>query len=78
MDAVNLYLTASDISIAEEQTVSDIFLKIRMRLFSTQPNHNREGVTEAFIDEIIANPEKYACLPLYVDVERLRSRNYAS
>lgn len=49
-----------------------------MRMFSTRPNRNNQGVTEAFIDEIVANTDKYGCLPLYVDIDRLRARNYAS
>jgi hypothetical protein len=47
-----------------------------MRMLSTRPNKNREGVTEAFIDEIVANQEYYSCLPLYVDVQRLKARDY--
>ena len=43
---------------------------------STRPNRNGQGVTEAFIDEIIANPEKYEGLPLYADIEGLRHRRY--
>ena len=33
-------------------------------------------MTVAFIDEIIANPDKYNCLPLYVDIDRLKARDY--
>ena len=77
MDAKKLFLTASDIAISEEKT-NDIFLTVTMRMFSTRPNRNRQGVTEAFIDEIVANQDKYGCLPLYVDIKRLCSRNYSS
>lgn len=49
-----------------------------MRMFSTRANRNRQGVTEAFIDEIVANQDKYGCLPLYVDIKRLCARNYSS
>lgn len=35
-------------------------------------------MTEAFIDEIVSNQEKYGCLPLYVDVDRLRAKDYRS
>lgn len=77
MDAEKLFQTASDIAISEEKT-NDIFLTITMRMFSTRPNRNGEGVTEAFIDEIVGNQEKYECQPLYVDIRKLCNRNYAS
>lgn len=77
MDAEKLFQTASDIAISEEKT-NDIFLTITMRMFSTRPNRNGEGVTEAFIDEIVGNQEKYECQPLYVDIKKLCNRNYAS
>ena len=66
----NLYFLASDLSISQEKS-NDIFLVIDMRMLSTRPNKHREGVTEAFIDEIVAS-----CLPLYVDVQRLKARDY--
>lgn len=77
MDAKKLFQTASDIAISEEKT-NEIFLTVTMRMFSTRPNRNGEGVTEAFIDEIVANQDKYGCLPQYVDIKRLKDRNYAS
>lgn len=70
-----LYFLASDISISEQKS-NDIFLYVTMRMLSTRPNGNREGVTQAFIDEIVENPAKYDCLPLYVDINRLRARDY--
>lgn len=77
MDDERLYFIASDISISEKKS-NDIFLYVGMRLQSTRPNGNGEGVTEPFIDEIVNNQEKYNCLPLYVDVDRLRARDYRS
>ena len=65
-----LYVLASDVAISEQKS-NDIFLLVEMRILSTQPNGNAEGVTPQFIDEVVAHPEKYACLPLYADVERL-------
>lgn len=70
-----LYVLASDVAISEQKS-NDIFLLVEMRILSTQPNGNAEGVTPQFIDEIVANPEKYACLPLYVDVDRLLNGDY--
>lgn len=71
-----LYVLASDIAISEEQKSNDIFLLVEMRILSTQPNGNHQGVTVEFIDEIVNNPEKYACLPLYADVRRLLNEDY--
>ena len=70
MDDTRLYLLASDVSISEQQDSNDLYLLIEMRLCSTNPNGNREGVTEAFIDSIVENQEKYMCLPLYADLPR--------
>lgn len=70
-----LYVLASDVAISEQKS-NDIFLLVEMRILSTQPNGNAEGVTPQFIDEIVANPEKYDCLPLYADVERLLARDF--
>lgn len=77
MDDERLYFTASDISISEQKS-NDIFLCVEMRMQSTRPNGNNEGVTEGFIDEIVSNPDKYSCLPLYVDINRLRVKDYRS
>ena len=71
------YFIASDISISEQES-NDLFLYIGMRMFSTLPNGNREGVTEAFIDSIIENKDMYNCLPLYVDIDNLKMRRYNS
>nr|DAZ51210.1 MAG TPA: Leucine-rich Immune Molecule [Caudoviricetes sp.] len=65
-----LMILASDVAMPQQEH-SDIFLLIEMRILSTRPNGNNEGVTEAFIDEIVTHPDKYACLPLYADVTNL-------
>lgn len=70
-----LYFIASDISISAQES-NDLFLYVDMRMFSTNANGNREGVTERFIDSVIANQELYNCLPLYVDIENLTRGNY--
>lgn len=70
-----LYVLASDVAISEQKS-NDIFLLVELRILSTRPNGNSQGVTLAFIDEIVANPEKYACLPLYADVRRLLNGDY--
>ena len=76
MDDTRLYLMASDVSISEQQESSEIYLLVEARLCSTRPNGNKQGVTEAFIDSIVANQEKYMCLPLYADLPRQLARDY--
>ncbi len=69
------YFGASDVLLAEQEP-RRAYLSVTMRMLSTRPNRNGQGVTEAFIDEIIDNPDKYVCTPLYVDEEGLLSKNY--
>lgn len=68
-------LHASAVSISEIQP-SDIYMSITMRMFSTRPNRNNEAVTEAFIDEIVANQTKYICVPLCADTRKMVRNDY--
>lgn len=65
---------------AEETKVdlekSDIFVMITFKLFDNGENRNKQGVTSAFISSIVNNPDKYAALPLYADVQALLDRRY--
>jgi len=70
-------LHASGISISDFKSNSP-YMTIAMRMFSTRPNRNGEGVTERFIDSIIANRERHIGLPLCADTTRLRARDYAN
>ena len=53
---------ASQVELSEVQS-NDIYMSVLMRMFSTRPNRNGYAVSEAFIDNIIANAAKYTCLP---------------
>lgn len=53
-------------------------MTLTMRMFSTRPNKNGDGVTERFIDAIIEHQGEHVGLPLYADTKRLRSRDYGS
>ena len=53
---------ASQVMISETQS-NDIYMTVLMRMFSTRPNRNGYAVSEAFIDNIVANATKYTCLP---------------
>ena len=64
-----LYLQASDISVTRDP--NNPMMVIDLRMMSTQPNNNGEGVTEAFIDSVIANAEMLCGIPLYADVDNL-------
>lgn len=58
--------------IAPEQQSDNPYLTAEFRMFTTNKNRNYGRVTEAFIDEIIENAEKYVCLPLFADMEKIR------
>lgn len=76
MDSRNsMFVLASDVLLAEQQT-NNQFMTVKMRMLSTRANKNDQGVTEAFIDEIVANPEKYDCTPLYADKMNLLAGRY--
>jgi hypothetical protein len=45
-------------------------------MFSTQANQNKVSVTEAFIDNIVANADKYRCIPLCADTRKLKSGDH--
>ena len=68
-------LLAEEVAIDEKRS-NDIFLLITFKLFDNKGNRNREGVTAAFISEIMNHREKYAALPIYADVPALLERNY--
>ena len=68
-------LLAEEVAIDEKRS-NDIFLLITFKLFDNKGNRNREGVTAAFISEIMNHREKYAALPIYADVPALLGRNY--
>ena len=53
---------ASRVEMAAVQQ-NDIYMTVVMRMFSTMPNRNGFAVSEAFIDNIVANAAKYTCLP---------------
>ena len=65
-----IVLLAEEVAIDEKRS-NDIFLLISFKLFDNCGNRNREGVTAAFISEIMNHREKYAALPIYVDVKAL-------
>jgi len=69
--------TASSFSVLGEET-SNPYLSVVFRMFSTMKNRNSGVVTEAFIDDIIANAERYVCLPLYADVNKIKCGDLSS
>lgn len=70
-----IVLLAEEVAIDEKKS-NDIFLLISFKLFDNSGNRNREGVTAAFISEIMNHREKYAALPIYVDVPALQEGRY--
>lgn len=56
---------------------SDIYLTVVARLFkASEANLNKTRVSMDFIDEIVANQDKYYGLPLCADVDNLTAGNY--
>lgn len=62
-------ITAS--AVVSELQSSDIYLSVKARLFSLKTNLNGVRVTEAFLDEIVENEDKYIGIQLYADVKGL-------
>ena len=72
-----LVLLASEVTISEEeQKLNPVFLSIRLKLADNTGNRNDEGVTAAFISDLINRQEEFECLPFYADVKNLLARNY--
>ena len=62
---------------ASEIQRSDIYMTIKTPMFTVpKPNLNNVACTEAFLDEIVANQDKYVCLPLFADVTNLVHGKY--
>lgn len=56
---------------------SKIFLSVEMVMFTSDiPNLNGVECTEAFLDEICENQDKYLALPLCADITNLEQGNY--
>lgn len=68
-------LLAEEVAIDQKRS-NDIFLLISFKLFDNRGNRNREGVTAAFISEIMNHRDKYAALPIYADVPALLGKEY--
>lgn len=75
MEQKQFVLQAPVILLSELQSNS-IYISVKMRMFSTRPNRNDMVVTEAFIDEIVSNSNKYICIPLCADVNKLNNGDY--
>lgn len=66
-------------SVISEMKQSDMFMSVKMRILETpKANLNGVRVTEAFIDEIIADEERYVGLPLYADIKSLLNGKYSN
>lgn len=68
---MNKYLmAASDISMEDPQS-NEIYFSVTMRMLTTEVNLNGVRLTDGFINDIAEHAEKYVCMPLCADVERL-------
>lgn len=71
-----LVLLAEDVLISEESKQNPIFLTVDVKLCDSVINANREGVTEAFIADVVERENDHVCLPFYADVKNLLAENY--
>ena len=72
-----LVLLATEVMISEEEEkLNPVFLSIKLKLADNAGNRNNEGITAAFISDLINHQEEYECLPFYADVKNLLARNY--
>ena len=72
-----LVLIAENVSISEEaKSLNPIFLTIDVKLCDSAVNLNREGVTEAFIADVVNRQGDHLCLPFYADKKNLLAENY--
>ena len=71
-----LVLFAKDVLISEESKQNPIFLTVDVKLCDSVLNANREGVTVAFIDDVVSRSNDHLCLPFYADVKNLLAENY--
>lgn len=64
-------------SVISEIKQSDLFMTVKARILETpKANLNGASVTEDFVDDIIANEERYVGLPLYADIHALKNGKY--
>ena len=71
-----LMFLASEVTIAEEDKLNPVFLSIKMKLADNAGNRNNEGITAAFISDLINRQDEFNGLPFYADVKKLIARNY--
>lgn len=71
-----LVLLAEDVLISEESKLNPIFLTVDVKLCDSIVNANHEGVTAAFIEDVVNRSGDHVCLPFYADVKNLLAENY--
>ena len=71
-----LVLLAEDVLISEQSKLNPVFLTIDVKLCDSELNKNGEGVTEAFIADVVQRTHDFDCLPFYADVQNLLAGNY--
>lgn len=73
-----LVLLSERVSISEEAKLNPTFLTVDVKLCDSSLNLNREGVTQEFIEQFVANANDHVCLPFYADVKNLLAENYSA
>lgn len=71
-----LVFLAQEVVVEESDKLDPVFLHVHFKLADCLGNKNHEGISAAFIQDLIENQEKYICLPMYVDMERLLAGDF--
>ena len=72
----SLVLHASEVMISEQDRLDPVFLKVTFKLADNTGNLNREGMSSAFISDLVNRQEEFEGLPVYVDMKRLLEGDY--
>lgn len=72
----NFQFVAKAISLGEES--NDIYMSIQMVFLTSETNLNYVKFTPEFINQVVAQKEKYIGIPLVVDLGQLMESNYKS
>ena len=53
-----------------------MFLTVQFKLADNAGNLNHEGITSAFINDLVNRQDQFSCLPVYVDMKALLAGDY--
>ena len=72
-----LVFLAQEVMVEESDKLDPVFLHVHFKLADNSGNMNHEGISEAFIKDLVARQDEFDCLPMYVDMERLLDGDFS-